>query len=59
MLSIPLVESGPDHSQVHGPLNDLVVMTSLHEKAEAFDTDLDIMHPDTLDPCNSFQCNNL
>lgn len=32
MSGIPLVEFGPDHRQVHRPLNDLVVMTSLHEK---------------------------
>lgn len=32
MLTVALVELGPDHGQVHGPLDDLVVMTSLHEK---------------------------
>ncbi len=33
MSGIPLVEFGPDHGQVHRPLDDLVVMTSLREKA--------------------------
>lgn len=28
MSSVPLVEFGPDHGQVHRPLDDLVVMTS-------------------------------
>lgn len=32
MLTVPLVELGSDHRQVHGPLDDLVVMTSLHGK---------------------------
>lgn len=32
MLTVPLVELGSDHRQVHGPLDDLVVMASLHEK---------------------------
>lgn len=47
VLSIPLVEFGSDHGQIHRPLNDLVVMTSLHEKTETFNTGLDKIHPDT------------
>ncbi len=35
MSGTPLVEFGPDHRQIHRPLNDLVVMTSLCEKAAA------------------------
>lgn len=37
-LSIPLIELGPDHRQVHWPLDDLVVMASLHAKAVTFET---------------------
>lgn len=32
MLTVAPAELGPDHGQVHGPLDDLVVMTGLHEK---------------------------
>lgn len=32
MLTVAPVELGPDHGQVHGPLDDLVVMTGLREK---------------------------
>lgn len=47
MSGIPLVEFGPDHGQVHGPLDDLVVMTSLCEKAATFKTILDQIHSAT------------
>lgn len=37
-LGIPLAQLGPDHRQVHWPLDDLVVMACLCEKAVAFKT---------------------
>lgn len=56
MVGIPLVEFGSDHRQVDRPLYDLVVMTSLHEKAITFKTFLDQNHAATLVQDKSFKC---
>lgn len=58
MSGVPLVEFGPDHRQVHGPLNDLVVMTSLREKAVTFKIILNHGHAAKF-RLNSSQCNYL
>ncbi len=44
MVGIPLVEFGSDHRQVNRPLYDLVIMTSLREKATTLKTFLDQNH---------------
>lgn len=36
MLAVPIVEFAPDHRQVHRPLDDLVVVPSLHGKMVTF-----------------------
>lgn len=45
MSRIPLIEFGSDYRQIHWPLDDLVVMASLHEKAVIFKTFIQSTRP--------------
>ncbi len=59
MSGTPLVEFGPDHRQIHRPLNDLVVMTSLCEKAAALRISWDQNNAATIVKGKWFKCNYL